>query len=121
MLEPYGHLIKCLPSEQSPGLRLPDAAPLLEEERHSGRSTLVANATAPIPSASAGHPARSRRRRSPSGCRRDRLARSSSSGSTDRNRTAAGACAQVLDPRQAVLPILDADAPPDVVRAPPRT
>ena len=40
--------------------------------------------------------------------------RSSSSGSTERNRSAGRGVAEVVDPRQAVPPVLDADAPPDV-------
>ena len=76
---------------------------------------LVADAQRPSPFPAAGRRCRSRRRRSPSGCRPGRrrpdlpaAARSTGSGPRP------ASPAQMLDPRQAVLPVFDADAPPDV-------
>ena len=69
------HLVVGAAVERAPVASLADAAPLLEEERHAGRSALVADATDPIRVASAWPRARSRRRRSPSGCRRGRSRR----------------------------------------------
>ena len=103
--------------ERAAGLVLTCAAPLLEEEGHALRAALTTDVDDPSRSIGRASGPLSPPTITQSIPLRSSVPRSSSSGSIDRNRIAAGVSCRRANARQAVLSIFDAHPEPDVFRS----